>query len=306
MTVTPLPPRRDAASGGDSMATIGGLLDTATHTLAASGSRTPRLDAEVLLGEALATTRTHLLTWPERAVPADAEARFAGFIARRSLHEPVAYIIGRRGFIDFELDVTRDVLIPRPETELLVEEALRWLSHRPHARIADIGTGSGAIAIALARRMPHAHVVGTDISAAALQLARRNAEHNGVTRIEWRAGDLCDALDETPFDLIVSNPPYVSAQEYAALEPNVREYEPKLALRAEEDGLRAIRQLCEQAPAHLVAGGALGFEMGATQGEAARRLMQINQFQQVRVIPDLAGHERVTWGMRWTNSSSKN
>lgn len=288
-----------------SAATVGALLEHGTRVLRASGSHTARLDAEVLLAATLDQRRTWLLTWIDRGVSEADVARFTDMIGRRSRLEPVAYITGRQAFYDLDLRVTPDVLIPRPETELLVEEALRWLAGRACARVLDVGTGSGAIAIAVARHAPNARVTATDLSASALQVARQNAEAHGADRIEWRCGDLFEVLHGERFDLVLSNPPYVSAQEYATLEPNVREYEPAMALCADEDGLAILRRLCAQAGLHLEDGGAMGVEIGAAQGASVRRLMEEHQFESVRVIPDLAGHDRILWGHRWTHRSSK-
>lgn len=282
---TPFPP----------LLTVGALIDEATAALAGA-SRTPRLDAEVLLAEALAKSRTWLLTWTDKPVDETAAARLAEWVERRRRREPVAYILGRKGFYDFELRVTRDVLIPRPETEILVDEALRWLAGRPDARVLDLCTGSGAIAIALARHAPRARVTATDLSPAALAVATDNAERNGVGSIRWCEGDLYDPVRGERFDLVVANPPYVSAQEYAALEPNVRDYEPVGALRADEDGLAILRRLCEGAASVLEPGGAIGVEIGAAHGASVRRLLQDNGFSAVRRVLDLAGHDRVVWG----------
>lgn len=282
---TPLPP----------LPTVGALIDDTAAALA-EVSRTPRLDAEVLLAAALEKTRTWLLTWADKPVDEAAAARLAKWVERRRKREPVAYILGRKAFYDLDLRVTRDVLIPRPETEILVEEALRWLAARPDARVLDLCTGSGAVAIALARHAPRARVTATDISPAALAVARENAVRNGVNAITWREGDLYEAVRGERFDLVVANPPYVSAQEYAALEPNVREYEPMGALLADERGLAVLRRLCEGAVEVRNPGGALGVEIGAAQGDAVKRLMQDNGFSAVRVVPDLAGHDRVVWG----------
>ena len=285
--------------------TVHALLDHTTRALA-EASRSPRLDAEMLLAEVLGRSRTWLLTWSDQSVGEAEATRLAELVERRRRREPVAYILGRRSFYDLDLAVTRDVLIPRPETETLVEEALRWLDSRPGARVLDVGTGSGAIAIALARHAPRASVTATDLSVAALTVARSNAHRNGVNGITWYHGSVYEAVREERFDLVVSNPPYISPQEYERLEPNVREYEPVSALRADENGLAILRRLCEGARTVLRPNGALGVEIGATQGAAVRRLMQDNGFDEVRVVPDLAGHDRIVWGQVWTDSSSRN
>jgi release factor glutamine methyltransferase len=257
----------------------------------------------VLLAETLGRSRTWLLTWPDARVEAAAEALFLERVSRRERREPVAYIVGHRAFYDLDLEVTPDVLIPRPETETLVSVALEWLRSRDDAgharggaaRVLDIGTGSGAIALAVARHAPWARVVATDVSAAALAVAARNAVRNRIDRVEFVLGDLFEGVSGS-FDLVVSNPPYVSTQEYPRLEPNVRDYEPRLALHAEEEGLAVLARICREAPTRLKPGGAVGVEIGAAQGGAVAALMRGSGIQNVRIVADLAGHDRVVWG----------
>lgn len=273
--------------------TIAGLLDEATRRLGDVGLRTPRLDAEVLLGDVLDRTRTQLMTWSDSPVDASHEVRFLALLERRLRREPVAYIVGRKSFYDMTLTVTPDVLIPRAETEILVAEAVRWLERRGPSRVLDLCTGSGAIALAVAR---HArHVVGGDISAGALAVAKHNARE--AANVEWRQGDLFDVVAEGEwFDLLLANPPYVSEQEYDVLEPNVRDYEPRLALVADENGLGVLRRIIEGARRVLAPDGALGMEIGAAQGPAVAACLRNAGFKTVRVVPDLAGLDRVVWG----------
>ena len=253
--------------------TIGSLLDWATRLLDRDGFSTPRLDAEVLLSHVLDRSRTWLLTWSDRTVPDRELQACHAAIQRRLAREPVAYITGTRQFYGLTFKVTQDVLIPRAETELLVDQALRWLEPRGNApcRILDLCTGSGAIAVALAARLRSCRVVATDISEAALEVARFNAvEHGAEERIEFRHGDLWDAVDPSErFDLILSNPPYVSEDEFRDLQPNVRDYEPRGALVAADDGLDFIARIVARAPSHLLPEGALGVEMGHRHGERA-------------------------------------
>lgn len=276
--------------------TVSELLDAATAHLRDS-SRTPRLDAEVLLAHTLRTTRTRLLTWSDAHVTQEQDRDFRALLGRRREREPVAYLTGQREFYDLTLNVTSDVLIPRAETEILVNEALAWLANRKIARVLDVGTGSGCIALAIARHAPHCEVVASDISAAAIAVAQGNAERHQAANIDWRFGDLLSVVQEGErFDLILSNPPYVSPQEYESLEPNVREFEPRLALVAQEDGLAILHRLGEQARHVLALDGALGVEIGSTQGEAVLHIMQSNGFRTTRVVKDLAGNSRVVWG----------
>lgn len=280
--------------------TISGLLDAATRKLQDNGFRTPRLDAELLLGEVLGMSRTAMLTWPERLISSPPADCFHSLLARRLEHEPVAYILGRRGFYDFTLQVDRNVLIPREDTERLVDEAISWLRSRSHPHVLDVGTGSGAIAIAIARHCPTATVVGSDISTSALEVAARNARTVGVS-VDWRKGSLLEVVRQNEqFDLVVANLPYISAQEFETLERNVRDYEPITALVADDNGLALIHQLCDEVGSSLHPGGALALEIGAGQAAPVTVRMHKSGFTSIRVVTDLSGHDRVVWGQSWT------
>ncbi len=289
-------------------ASVGEALRAAAQRLRAGGSRSPRLDAELLLAAALGVTRTELFRGPQRVLVADEAERFEVYVRRREAREPVAYIRGVRAFRTIELEVTSDVLIPRPETETLVEVALEALAATAAARgsdaavfeplALDVGTGSGCIALALAAENPFVRVVATDVDEAALAVARRNAARLGLERrVDFAAGDLlADLPAEQWFDVIVSNPPYIPGAEYAALEPNVREYEPPLALFGGDDGLDVYRRLVPQAAARLRPGGALALEVGAGQAAAVRALLAATDaFGAVADRVDLAGVPRVVW-----------
>lgn len=289
-------------------ASVSGALRSATEWLHASGSRSPRLDAELLLATALGVDRAELFRTPERVLTRIEERRFDGYLVRRQAREPVAYIRGRRAFRAIELEVTSAVLIPRPETETLVDVALEALAAVPAGGDAapglyeplalDVGTGSGCIALALAAENPFARLVATDMSEAAVEVARRNAARLGLGgRVDIRRGDLlADLAPHERFDLIVSNPPYIPEAEYRALEPNVRDYEPRLALHGGEDGLDVYRRLIPAAAGRLRPGGVLAVEVGAGQAAAVRALFATaGAFEPAQERADLAGIPRVVF-----------
>ena len=265
-------PARDALAG-------------AVTAIAASGSPTPRLDAELLLAHVLGVARERLLV-DDPVVAGRAVRAFQDAVHRRSIeHEPVAYITGRRSFRNLELGVDRRVLIPRPETELLVEVALALPAG---ARVLDVGTGSGAVALALKHERPDLHVAGSDVSSGALTLARENGVRLGLD-VRWIEADLLSGVPDR-FDAIVSNPPYVAEGERSLLAPDILEHEPPGALFAGADGLEVIARLLAQAgagSARLVA-----VEVGEGQAGRAVALARAAGFARVRVEPDLAGIER--------------
>lgn len=245
-------------------------------------------EARLLLAEATGFSEASAIAFPERLLAREAEERFAAFAARRRRGEPVAYIVGHKDFYGLDLAVTPAVLIPRPETELLVELALEL----QFSSAADLGTGSGAIALALKRHRPAARVVAVEASAAALALAQRNAVKHGL-EIEFRHGRWFGPLTEERFDLLVSNPPYVALGDphLAALR-----HEPAQALEAGPDGLDHLRQLAAEAARHLNPGGRLLLEHGMGQGAEVRRMLEQAGLGGVRTWPDLAGLPRVTGG----------
>ena len=279
------------------------LLDEAARILAAHGLDSARLDAEVLLGQVLQRSRTWLYTWPEHIVDGGDAARFHALVERRRCHEPIAYLVGSKAFYDLELQVSAATLIPRPETELLVDAALTWLRAHPEAgsrdlRVLDLCTGSGAIATVLAHAHGPCTVVATDISADALDVARANAARHGVGgRIDWRQGDLWSVVDPAErFDLIVSNPPYIDPSELSELEPEVRDHEPHLALFAGDGGLALVSAIVERAWTLLSSPGALAIEIGASQGARALDRMDRLPYHSVMVKQDASGRDRLLWG----------
>jgi release factor glutamine methyltransferase len=279
--------------------TMAALLAAGTRRLeevllARDPNATPALDAELLLAHASGAARARLRSHPEEIAGADARARFLAFIERRATGEPVAYIIGRKGFWTLELSVNPSVLVPRPETELIVERALE-LQPDTEADVADLGTGSGAIALALASLRPRWRVVATDLSAAALAVARGNAAALGLARVEMVQGDWLACLRGRVFHLLLSNPPYVAPEDPVLRDPELM-HEPRLALVAAQDGLAALRAIIGDAPDHLEPGGWLLLEHGAGQAAAVARALVARGFAQVRSHCDLAGRERMTEG----------
>ncbi|MEW6330937.1 MAG: peptide chain release factor N(5)-glutamine methyltransferase [Pseudomonadota bacterium] len=259
-------------------------------------SPTPRLDAEVLLMHACGIGRSELITRQEMAISDEQLKRLENLLARRQRGEPVAYLTGTREFWSMELNVTPATLIPRPETELLVEKALERIPRDATWTVADLGTGSGAIALAIAKERPRCRVIATDNSAAALEVARSNAEKFGLTNIEFRAGDWFSALDGGSFDMILSNPPYVRAGDPHLQQDDLR-YEPATALVAGADGLDAIRHIARHAREFLRPGGRLLFEHGWDQAGLIYQVL-CHDWQEIACHRDLSGHGRVTQAKR--------
>ena len=277
------------------------LLEWTADYFKGLGFENPRLETELLLARALATNRVGLyLRYDD--LPTDSErGAFRELVKRRAAGEPSAYLIGHKDFYSLDFDVSADVLIPRPETETLVLEGVEFLRARAKEnpglapRILDIGTGSGALAVALARNLPAARLVAVDISAPALAMAKRNAEKHSVAgRIDFRESDLFAAVaPDERFELIVSNPPYVSQAEYDALDKSVREFEPRIALLSGESGTEIVARILAEAPAHLEPAGRLLVEISPMIAEACLGLLKDSQFNQFNIINDYAGLKRV-------------
>ena len=259
---------------------------TVQEALSASGI--DAREARLLLAEAAGFSQASVLAHPERELPSDVEKRFLQFTLRRGNGEPVAYIVGHKEFYGLSLTVNPAVLIPRPETELLVDLALQL----EFSSIADLGTGSGAIALAIKRQRPKAHVVATDSSAAALAVAQRNAVKHGL-EVEFRHGRWLEPLAGERFDLIVANPPYVAANDRHLAHLH---FEPMDALIGGSDGLDEIREIARAAPGHLVTGGRLLLEHGMGQERVVRDLLDLAGLEEIENWPDLARIPRVTGG----------
>ena len=265
--------------------------------LRAARERIDPVDAEFLLVHVLRKPRSWLFAHREDAVPHEAAEAFEALVRRRVAGEPVAYLTGRRGFWRFDLAVTPDTLIPRPETELLVELALERLPADRDLRVADLGTGSGAIAIALAYERPRARVVASDASPRAVAVARENAVALGLANLTVAEGDWFAPLAGERFHLVASNPPYIALGDPHLSDGDLR-FEPETALSSGADGLDAIRRIAADAPAHLESGGWLLLEHGWDQGAAVRELLMLAGFEQVATERDLEGRDRVTLGRK--------
>lgn len=267
---------------------------TITHAL--TEARLDPVDARALLRHVLAVDDAYLITHSGQALSEAQRARFAALAARRSAGEPVAYIVGAREFFSLEFKVTPAVLIPRPETEALVEFALERIAPDSVQSVLDLGTGSGCIAISIARHRPHAQIVAVDSSPAALAVARENVRRHGVTNLEVTASDWFSALAGRKFDLIVANPPYIAASDPHLAQGDLR-FEPPGALAAGADGLGCVRLIIGSAPQYLRGGGWLAFEHGYDQAARCRELLAEAGFGEVFSRADLAGIERISGGV---------
>ncbi|MDE2406676.1 MAG: peptide chain release factor N(5)-glutamine methyltransferase [Xanthomonadaceae bacterium] len=268
---------------------------TVAALLVQARARIDPIDAEWLLLHVLGKPRSWLFAHADDALTDTQAARFDALLVRREAGEPVAYITGSRGFWTLELAVSPATLIPRPETELLVEQALERLPAGRALRIADLGTGSGAIALALAKERPQAQVVATDASPEALAIAQHNALHNHIGNVEFHLGSWLQALPGDAFDLITSNPPYIADGDPHLDQGDLR-FEPAMALSCGPDGLNAIRTIVRDAPAHLRPGGWLLLEHGLDQGGAVRALLESAAYVDIATVQDLEQRDRVTLG----------
>ena len=271
--------------------TVGEVLRRATEYLAGKGVESPRLDAEHLLGKALGMSRVQLYMHHDRPLSEAERDAFRELTRRRGEREPLAYVLGEWGFRRLTLKVDRRALVPRPETEVLVERCLELIEAVPAPDVVDVGTGTGAIALAIAQEHPGAHVTALDVSPDALALARENGERAGVdVRFEQR--DFADGLGSAEYDLVVSNPPYVAPEEFEALEPEVRDWEPRLATV----GTDHTRVVAERARDVLRPGGHLVLEVADQRSEEAADLLEALGYGDVRLTPDLTGRDRIVEG----------
>ena len=294
MTATP-------ASGQMAGQTVKAALAAATVTLHEKKSASPRLDAELLLAEALGERREALYAAPERIITTAEGERFDGYVLRRGHREPVAYILGRKAFRSIELQVNQDTLIPRPDTESLVEVALEELERiaKPHPLVMDLGTGSGAIALALATECARVRVVATDVMPKTLEMARLNAVRLGLEdRVEFVLSDIYESIpSEARFDIIVSNPPYVTEEAMHRLAAEIRGYEPHAALLGGVHGMDYHAEIIPGAPQFLVPGGMLAMEINESKMlETMQLFIATGRFEDISIRNDLSGQPRVISG----------
>jgi release factor glutamine methyltransferase len=266
-----------------------------TKQALSSVTAAPLLEAEILLSYVLDVPRHYLYTRNEELLPNTIIKKLMKLINRRCHKEPIAYITGKKEFWSLNLTVNPHVLIPRPETESLVECVLMQKGDSSLQKVADLGTGSGAIALALASEHPDWHIYATDISFPALQLAEQNAKDLKLPNVSFYQGEWCAALPSQDFDVIVSNPPYIAQNEWPQYADDLF-YEPTLALLSGEDGLDAIRHLIYESKNYLKPKGCLFIEHGFSQGTAVREIFKLAGYQMVESVKDISGHERITWG----------
>jgi len=291
-----------AESGGTTMSeewTVRRIIDWTTAHLKKHGSDTPRLDAEILLAHARGCRRIEIYTRFDEVLSERERSAMRDLVRRRAQSEPVAYLVGHREFFSLDFQVTPAVLIPRPDTETLVVELLDVAKPLSAPRILDVGTGSGCIAIAAAVNHPTAQITATDANDAALAVARENArQHRVVERIAFRSGDVFAPVEQDePFDIVVSNPPYIAEHEKETLQNDVRKYEPHEALISGPSGLEVLFRLIDEAPRHLAPAGTLMLEISPEQSKAvAGRMDSSGRFEDIRVVKDLPGLARVVRG----------
>lgn len=276
----------------DSETTIQGLLDWSIKQL--SGSESPSLDSRILLAHCLDCTHTYLMTWPEKEVTPQGISTFKSLVAQRKVGHPIAHLTGKRAFWTLDLAVNASTLIPRPETELLVETALS-LPLPTHPKVLDLGTGTGAIALALASENPNWQVIGVDKQIDAVQLAIQNGEQANISNASFKQSDWFSAVNAEKFDVIVSNPPYVETSSPYLTCGDVR-FEPASALTSGDDGLDDIRLIISKAKHFLEVNGWILLEHGFEQGADVRKLLESHQFFEVTTLHDLNGQPRVTMG----------
>ena len=276
------------------MPSISETLKTAAEILHRSEIIEPRREASSLLAFALQKDKTFLIAHPEYELTEKEEKRFRDFLQRRFIHEPFQYIRGSQEFYGLNFAVSPDVLIPRPETELIVEAAIEILKEKKNPQFCEIGVGSGCISISILHEVKKASAAGLDISGSALEIAKVNAENNGVSkRLKLKISDVFEILQNEKFDLIVSNPPYVPVEDFATLQAEVRDFEPKIALTDGKDGLTIIEKIIREAPRFLKPNCFLLMEIGFDQSNRVREMFDMKIWQTIEFLPDLQGIPRM-------------
>lgn len=269
-------------------------LKTAAGILHQSEIIEPRREASSLLAFALQKDKTFLIAHPEYKLTEKEEKRFRDFLQRRARHEPFQYIRGNQEFFGLNFALSPDVLIPRPETELIVEAAIEILREKENPQFCEIGIGSGCISISILHEVKNASAAGLDISGSALEIAKVNAENNGVSeRLKLKISDVFEILQNEKFDLIVSNPPYVPSRDFSALQAEVRDFEPKIALTDGKDGLSIIEKIVREAPSFLKPNCFLLMEIGFNQSNKVREMFDMKIWQSIEFLPDLQGIPRM-------------
>jgi len=282
------------------MLTVINALKLATDYFEKKGIQSARTNAEILLAHILNCKRLDLYLRFDQPLSENEVNLYREFIARRGKYEPVQYILGFTEFYGLHLNVNPSVLIPRPETEILVETILNELSTKENVKILDIGCGSGNISIALGKNLPNCEITALDISKDALQVAQKNATKNNVTNINFVEGDIIlnGILDNHKFDVIVSNPPYVSINEYTTLQNEITKYEPKEAVTDDADGLKFFKRISEFSMNKLNDGGSLFFEIGMGQSKNVSLIMSENGFEEIKIVKDYQQIDRVIYGIK--------
>jgi release factor glutamine methyltransferase len=275
------------------MSNIDEQLKTATNLLRESGIGEPRREAASLLAFALQKNKTFLIARPEYELSGEEAARFQKILERRACREPFQYITGRQEFYRLDFVVTKDVLIPRPETELLVEQAIEVLKAKENPVFCEVGVGSGCVSVSILHEIKTARAVGLDVSAKAIEIARLNAENNGAAnRLELKISDVFVALKTEKFDAVVSNPPYISSEDVETLQPEVRDFEPLEALTDGRNGLSIIEKIVAESPRYLKPEGFLLLEIGFAQADEVRKIFSPETWRSVEILPDLQGIPR--------------
>ena len=273
---------------------ISEILKTASEVLQLNGISQPHRESASLLAFTLEKDKTFVIAHPEYELSGEEEKRFQKFLLRRAKHEPFQYITGKQEFYGLDFTVTKDVLIPRPETELIVENAIEILRGKKNAKFCEIGIGSGCISVSILREVKTAKAIGSDISEKALEIARKNAEAHKVSdRVELKISDVFEVLRGEKFDLIVSNPPYVPSEDVETLQAEVRNFEPLLSLTDGKDGFSIIEKMIDDAPKFLKENGFLLMEIGFNQAAKVREMFSPEIWRRIDILPDLQGVPRM-------------